>query len=1059
MDFYSALNIQNSALLNIQQYNESFLRELERLNAEQREAVDAIEGPVLVIAGPGTGKTHILAARIGRILLETDTQPQNILCLTFTDSGVRAMRQRLLQLIGPEAHRVHIFTFHSFCNNIIQDNLELFGRHELEPVSDLERIDMIRQIIDGLDVSHPLKRGQTDAHFYESHLYDIFQRMKTEDWTPEYVHNQIDVYLKDLPNRKEFVYQVTRGTFKKGDLKQAKLDETLERMERLKAAAALYPQFQKAMEEARRYDYNDMILWVLRAFEQNEALLLNYQERYLYFLVDEYQDTNGAQNSILKKLVEYWENPNVFIVGDDDQSIYEFQGARLKNLTDFYAIYKEELKLVLLRQNYRSSQLILDTSRTLIYNNQIRIINSLRSLGIEKVLQAQHPEFATIALSPQVVTYPNRLQEEAAIVYQIEQWQAAGFPLEEIAVIYARHKQAQNLISLLEKKGIPYNTKRKVNVLDLPLIRNLREILEYLQDELTRPHSGESWLFRMLHFNFLGIPPADIARLSVYLASFLPDSRPHWREVLRDRVLLSKLNLENTEALLNWSNLTEQLLTDLTGISLPALLEKIINRSGLLKLVLDHPDKTWLMQVVKTFFDFVQAETERNPRLSLRQLLDMLRSMDANRLSMPLNKVTTAEKGVNLVTAHSAKGLEFQRVFLLDCVKDSWEPAARGNHYRFPMPDTLTFSGEEDAMEARRRLFYVAVTRAKEFLQISYSQQDNKGKDLQRAIFVEEILQNEQLHSTTKEVPESILLEYQLLQLTELPTPILLPQDRATVNRLLENFKLSISSLNQYLKCPLGFYYENVLQAPITQSESASYGAAIHHALRRLFEKMLLVPDHRFPDVAVLIQSFDEEMQRLRGNFSRHEYERRLEMGRRHLFEFYHQNVNNWHKKVRIELNIRNVEVDGVPLTGAIDKLELYDNQQTIVVDYKTGEVESAKLRAPSESNPYGGNYWRQLVFYKLLYESFDRGIRRVNAGIISWADPNGKGKFTNSEIEIQAKDVAFIRNLVKETYSKIQNHEFYEGCGKSDCKWCNFVRNNMVPDSFVEVEVEELDD
>ena len=140
----------------IKQYNKSFLFELERLNDAQREAVDQIEGPVLVIAGPGTGKTHILTARIGRILLETDAQPHNILCLTFTEAGVHAMRERLLEFIGPEAHRVHIYTFHSFCNSIIQDNLELFGRNDLEPLSELERVEIIRKIIDVLDVLHPL---------------------------------------------------------------------------------------------------------------------------------------------------------------------------------------------------------------------------------------------------------------------------------------------------------------------------------------------------------------------------------------------------------------------------------------------------------------------------------------------------------------------------------------------------------------------------------------------------------------------------------------------------------------------------------------------------------------------------------------------------------------------------------------------------------------------------------------------------------------------------------------------------------------------------------------
>lgn len=168
----------------IQQRNEAFQQELELLNPAQRRAVEQIEGPVLVIAGPGTGKTHILASRIGRILMETDAQPHNILCLTFTDAGVQAMRKRLLQLIGPEAHRVHVFTFHSFCNSVIQANLERFGRRDLEPLSDLERVDIIRHIIDELPHRHVLKQVRGDTFFYEGHLDGLFQTMKKENWTP-----------------------------------------------------------------------------------------------------------------------------------------------------------------------------------------------------------------------------------------------------------------------------------------------------------------------------------------------------------------------------------------------------------------------------------------------------------------------------------------------------------------------------------------------------------------------------------------------------------------------------------------------------------------------------------------------------------------------------------------------------------------------------------------------------------------------------------------------------------------------------------------------------------
>ncbi|NJK82971.1 MAG: UvrD-helicase domain-containing protein [Saprospiraceae bacterium] len=227
-----------------------FLKELAQLNAAQRQAVEQIEGPVLVIAGPGTGKTHILSARIGRILLETDAQPYNILCLTFTDAGVNAMRERLLHFIGPEAHRVHIYTFHSFCNNIIQDNPIYFGANTLEPISELEQVELVQELLDELPALHPLKRGRSTPYFYLQHLLDLFQIMKREYWSLEYMEQQIVAYSQELPNKKEFIYQINHGKFQKGDLKEAKLEEEQFKMEQLLAAAQLFPIYEKKMKKS-----------------------------------------------------------------------------------------------------------------------------------------------------------------------------------------------------------------------------------------------------------------------------------------------------------------------------------------------------------------------------------------------------------------------------------------------------------------------------------------------------------------------------------------------------------------------------------------------------------------------------------------------------------------------------------------------------------------------------------------------------------------------------------------------------------------------------------------
>ena len=754
-------NIKN----NPKQYNKSFEEALNLLNPEQMDAVSHIEGPVLVIAGPGTGKTHILTARIGRILQETDTNPNNILCLTFTDAGVHAMRDRLLEFIGPEAHRVHIYTFHSFCNSIIQENLELFGRHDLEPLNELERVEIIRKLIDELPFDHLVKNRRNDPYFYEKHLHDLFKKIKSEDWTVEFVHQKIDEYLDSLPHREDFIYKVKTKNNKKGDLKQSKIDDAHRKMNRIRAAAKLYPQYLKLMEKARRYDYDDMILWVLRGFENNETLLRNYQERYLYFLVDEYQDTNGSQNHIIQKLIEYWDNPNIFIVGDDDQSIFEFQGARLQNLVDFHEQYKNDLQLVLLKENYRSSQHILDTSKTLIDHNQNRITTRLE--GVEKKLRAKNQIFAKSTIRPQIVSFQNRTHEEVSIVAQLEELQRKGVPLNEVAIIYAKHKQARNIISLLEKKSIPYNTKRQVNILDLPLIQKIRTLLQYINNELHAPYSGEHELFRIMHFDFLGIPVKALAQLSFFMGKLPWENKLFWRNVFGDEQKLKEIGIEDPGPFTRFSNLLDQLISDSSNFTLLQLLEKIINRSGLLSFLLQQADKTWQLQVINTFFEFVKKETDKKPRFTLKNLLEIFTKMDANRLPIGVLKTITAKEGVNLVTAHSSKGLEFQYVFMIDCVKDNWEPKGSGNTFRFPLPDTLTLSGEEDALEARRRLFYVAMTRAKEHLQISFSQTDIAGKQLNRAIYVDEVLEGTDLDAQLINLPEEKLSEAQALQFLE----------------------------------------------------------------------------------------------------------------------------------------------------------------------------------------------------------------------------------------------------------------------------------------------------
>lgn len=1038
-------------------YHAEFTKELARLNPDQRAAVEQIEGPVLVIAGPGTGKTHILAARIGQILLSTDTSAQSILCLTFTDAGVRAMRERLLELIGPEAHRVHIFTFHSFCNTVIQENLSYFGRQGLEPITELEQIELTRELLLQLDMENPLRRGKIHPHFYEKHLRDLFQLMKTEDWTPAYLERSIAAYLSDLPERPEFRYQRKYGQYQAGDLKESKVKTEVLRMEVLRAAVALYPAYEQGLARLKRYDYADMILWVLAAFKENELLLRSYQEQYLYFLVDEYQDTNGAQNELLHLLAAFWDKPNLFIVGDDDQSIFEFQGARLKNLVDYYEQYQEQIKVVLLQQNYRSTQAVLDAAGGLITHNEQRITRHLADLGIAKNLRAALPLRQASTVVPEVLVYPNSFQEAVAIMQQLRAQQQAGIPWREMAIIYARHQQVQQLQEMLDKEGIPYQTRRKTNILDSRMIRQLREMLAYLHDEQRSSFSGDYRLFKLLHYRCFQILPLDLAKMAAALANISYQKRPSWREWLQqsDQWPQGLASHDRLKKLGEWWEAIHAMVAD-TG--LPQLVEHLLNGSGLLAAALQAPDRLWQVQVAKTFLDFLREEIARRPRLGLGDLLTMLDQMDGNRLSLSMRKDIELEDGVHLVTAHSSKGLEFNTVFVLDATKAAWEEGGRRGN-RFPLPDTLTLSGETFGDETRRRLFYVAVTRAKEHLYISYAQKNAKDKPQQACRFVDEIVAATGIEEKEILLDTAALLAYELTLLQQVDTPVLPALERSAVAKLLDGFELSPSTWLRMLDCPLRFFYEVVLQAPQIQRPAASYGHAMHNALQRYFNLMLAQEKRTFPTVKVLKELFQEEMEKVRAYFTPEEYAQRLDQGQRNLQRYHQQFNDTWTTQCRTELKIQQVELEGVPLKGVIDRVDLLDDRQVQIVDYKTGSHNANKLRAPSATKPEGGNYWRQLAFYKLLWESRSGETRQVKSAAISYLDINKEGDLTIETVAFTTAEMKEVKDLLKSTYDKIMRQDFYTGCGKEDCEWCQFVQEDMQPPSHTKENIEELDD
>jgi DNA helicase II / ATP-dependent DNA helicase PcrA len=1051
-----ASTLTNNMQLKNQPLQNKFLETYNQLNPAQQQAVDAIEGPVMVIAGPGTGKTQILAARIGKILLETDAQPENILCLTYTDAGTIAMRKRLQQFIGADAYKVNIYTFHAFCNDVIQDNLSLFEKTSLDAISELESIELFKQLIDSFPKNHPLKRYRGDVYFEINNLRQLFSSMKREGWAPSFIHEKIEAYLNDLPTRDEFIYKRKYKAFNAGDIKKDKIEEEQEKMQKLKAAVDEFSNYQNLMRKKNRYDFDDMINWVIKAFEENKNLLANYQEKFHYILVDEYQDTSGTQNKIVELLVSYWDEPNLFVVGDDDQSIYRFQGANVENMATIMDKYSNLLAIVL-ENNYRSVQSILNISTTLIQKNEERLIHKKPALQLTKNLISSNTKLSSLTIEPTLMAYNNAKEEMAAITNQISKLLAEQIPAGKIAVIYKENKYGEELANYFRLKNIPFYSKRSLNILENAFIKKIVQLLRYLNAELDTPYGGDEMLFEILHYDFYNIPAIEIAKITVEVNSKkFGDNPTSIRKLIIDKAAAPAKDLFDNglpASLKNCSKQLEELISDVPNLTLQKLFSAVVERAGVLNYIMNSNEKIPLLQLLTAFFDFIKEETSRNPLLTLPQFIAIIDLMEKENLPLPMNETNGTDKGVNLLTAHGSKGLEFECVFFAGLNASSWEKKRKpGGGYK--LPDTM-FSSQPKATddEELRRLFYVALTRAEKHLQLSYPKYKNDGKELEPSMFIAEILQQHNLPLQEPLLSSEEIYEFEILQFTHQAPEIEHAEDDF-IDSLLSKFTMNVTALSNYLKCPLQFYYQNLIRIPSGKSEATEFGSAIHHALEKLFRKMQ--ETEKFPAVAEMLTDFDWYMYRHRENFTKEAFDRRIEYGHEVLTNYYSKYINSWNKIVAIERNIRGVVVNGVPLKGKLDKLE-FDGKNVNVVDYKSGDIDKAmpKLKGPNDKDPNGGDYWRQAVFYKLLIDNYEQKDWNVISTEFDFIEPDKKKEYRKEKIVITPTDTETVKQQITDAWHKIQNKEFYTGCGKEDCHWCNFVKDNKLAVELHNIEEE----
>ncbi len=984
---------------------EKFEELYKKLNAAQREAVDAVEGPVMVVAGPGTGKTQILTLRIANILQKTDALPDSILALTFTESGVVSMRRRLAEIIGSPAYSVVISTFHGFCNDIIKNYPEEFP-HIIgsSSITEVDQITMLEEAIEALPLK--LLKPYGDVFYYLRAILAGVNDLKREGVAPEAFEKIMKKEMTEFEETPD-LYHV-KGAHK-GKMK-GEYQEELKRIKKGEELALVYAHYQGALKKSKRYDYSDMIMEVLKALETNKDLLLILQERHQYILVDEHQDTNTAQNRIIELLANFHANPNVFVVGDEKQAIFRFQGASLENFLYFKKLYPEA-KLVVLEENYRSTQMILDSAHSV--------------LAGEKKLNANVPH-GNVKI--QVAAFGRPEGEYYFLAKEIEKKIAEGVAPREIAVLYRDNKDAFPIAKMLKKCGIPFAIESDQDLLNDHDIKKLILLLRAVQE-----FGSEERFIEALHVDFLHINPLDIyklmraareAKCSVFDALQRADAGV-FSDIEKMREVSSKTA--------SWKTLSK-------NVNLPDFFEVLVRESGFLAYALSHADPVSELDKLNGFFDEIKKLVEAHRDYGLGEFLDYLGTLTTHKVLIKKAKTSHMAEQVRLMTAHKSKGLEFEYVYIANAYDGHW-----GNKRRaelLPLPVRVFFiSGAEDkpavsrgaTNDDERRLFYVALTRAKKSVTISYAKEGENGREQLPSQFLSEMDQGLVEQVEVKEYEAKLAGEREIMFAPSKLAPVDVKSREFIAELFLKN-GLSVTALNNYLRCPWHYFYTNLLRIPRAPEKHQMYGMAIHAALKDFFDAL----KERVPEKELLLLKFSHYLQEQ--PLREKDMAECKERGLIALGGYYDCYVGKWHTNTRAEFNIAGIMLaPEIRLTGKIDKIEILDDGRSVnVVDYKTGKPKTrGEVEGTTQSS--NGDMKRQLTFYKLLLSKYEDGKKfKMVSGDIDFVEPDEKGRYKKENVVISDAEVVALEEQIKEISSKILNVEFWnETCGEKDCEFC----------------------
>jgi DNA helicase-2/ATP-dependent DNA helicase PcrA len=944
--------------------DEAYLAAYGKLNAKQREAVDAIDGPVMVIAGPGTGKTQILTLRIANILRQTDEQPENILALTFTKSGARAMRERLRTFVGPVAYRVPIYTFHGLCERLIRDYPEAYTKIlGGKAATEIEKIDCIERILEAPEVA--LLRPAGDPTFYVKPLRDVISHMKQENVLPDDLAQIVSEEESTLQDIEQFH---TKGAHKGKE--RSEYTKAVARLEKLRALVYVYRLYEASMREAKRYDFDDMIVETVRVLRDQESVRLDLQETYHYILADEHQDVNGAQNEILRLLSAYHDNPNLFVVGDEKQAIYRFQGASLENFLHFQTLFPAT-KVIVLTDNYRSTQSILDAGHALVTVTKGPLVDY-------RIPLFAHTESVTTLT---LTTYPHEAYEQESVVETVQKELASGTRAEEIAVIVRSNRDVELFAALLRARGIAVEPSADSDILEHPLLLAIVDLL----DVVVAP-GNEALLARVFQSSYWHISVADTMRVMTARSYHEPLAA-----LLSNRVRLEELGLLDIDRISACMTTINTVRAESVSEAPHRLLARLLHLSGLFDQVATH-NTLESTRVIRRLYDEVEGLVVSGEAITLSDVVALLRRRMA--YGVPLNApfLKDSNSAVQVMTAHKSKGLEFEVVIVPHVTDAAWGGSKRPDYFKVPLVRTGELALE--ANEDERRLLYVAMTRAKRTLLLSYAETNSEGKVLAPSPLLASLPAS--LVSAPAPFPDAVSAPFTAA------APALADSIRPFILRMLTERGLSATSLNNAIKNPWDFLYRNVIHLPDVQASSLQFGTAIHGVLEYCTKAKTKTGS---------VPSFSECKTRLEFELgklpmSTVEFTNLLAKGLEVLAVYLPHLTASLPTTTKEELSLRVSLPIGLPelpeltLTGKLDRIDIDEHGEAIrVVDYKTGKPKT-RNDIEGKTAKADASYRRQLSFYSLLLALHGDERYMTETGVLSFVEADAKGRIHEEEFQ-----------------------------------------------------------